>query len=186
MSYKNILSVQEKYASNSICFGCGPANKKGLRIKSFRNEEGLEMEFETSEEHQAFPGIINGGIIGTLIGIALIGIAFGAGFTLGPLIAYFGLALFNERPWGVGALASLLSLVALLLAVFVFQETRVPGRTAAKEFFSMSRTVSVLRMPAVGGLILIYFLAIFIAPSRIVSEVHIIHPREAIDISQID
>ena len=94
-------------------------------------------------------------------GMALIGIAFGAGFTLGPLIAYFGLALFDEQPWGVGAIASLLSLVALLLAVFVFRETRVPGKNAAKEFFSISRTVSVLRMPAVGGLILIYFLAIF-------------------------
>ncbi|MFQ3321035.1 MAG: acyl-coenzyme A thioesterase PaaI-like protein [Candidatus Thalassarchaeaceae archaeon] len=67
MGNKNILSVQEEYASNSICFGCGPANEKGLRIKSFRNDEGLEMEFETSEEHQAFPGIINGGIIGTLL-----------------------------------------------------------------------------------------------------------------------
>ena len=67
MGNKNILSVQEEYAPNSICFGCGPANKKGLRIKSFRNNEGLEMEFETSEEHQAFPGIINGGIIGTLL-----------------------------------------------------------------------------------------------------------------------
>ena len=94
-------------------------------------------------------------------GMALIGIAFGAGFTLGPLIAYFGLIIFNERPWGVGALASLLSFVALLLAVFVFRETRVPGRNAAKEFFSISRTLSVLRIPAVGGLILIYFLAIF-------------------------
>ena len=94
-------------------------------------------------------------------GMALIGIAFGAGFTLGPLIAFFGLTLFNERPWGVGAIASLLSLVALLLAVFAFRETRVPGRNAAKEFFSISRTLSVLRMPAVGGLILIYFLAIF-------------------------
>ena len=67
MGNKNILSVQEEYAPNSICFGCGPANEKGLRIKSFRNDEGLEMEFETSEEHQAFPGIINGGIIGTLL-----------------------------------------------------------------------------------------------------------------------
>jgi len=67
MGNKNILSVQEEYAPNSICFGCGPANKKGLRIKSFRNNEGLELEFETSEEHQAFPGIINGGIIGTLL-----------------------------------------------------------------------------------------------------------------------
>ena len=42
-------------------------------------------------------------------GMALIGIAFGAGFTLGPLIAYFGLALFKQQPWGVGALASMLS-----------------------------------------------------------------------------
>jgi|TARA_B100001996_G_scaffold381985_1_gene372645 acyl-coenzyme A thioesterase PaaI-like protein len=61
------LSVQEKYAPNSICFGCGPANKKGLQIKSFRTEKGLEMIFETSIEHQAFPGIINGGIISTLL-----------------------------------------------------------------------------------------------------------------------
>ena len=61
------MSMQEKYAPNSICFGCGPANKKGLKIKSYRNGEGLKMEFQTSEEHQAFPGIINGGIIGTLL-----------------------------------------------------------------------------------------------------------------------
>lgn len=94
-------------------------------------------------------------------GMALIGIAFGAGFTLGPLIAFFGLKLFDEQPWGVGAIASLLSFVALLLAIFFFRETRVLGRNAAKEFFSISRTVSVLRIPAVGGLILIYFLAIF-------------------------
>jgi len=94
-------------------------------------------------------------------GMALIGIAFGAGFTLGPLIAFFGLAMFDQRPWGVGALASLLSLAALLLAVFVFRETRVPGRKAAKDFFSWSRTLAVLGMPAVGSLILTYFLAIF-------------------------
>ncbi|MBU03955.1 MAG: thioesterase [Euryarchaeota archaeon] len=67
MSKSGDVSMQEKYAANSICFGCGPANKKGLKIKSYRIDEGLEMEFETSEEHQAFPGIINGGIIGTLL-----------------------------------------------------------------------------------------------------------------------
>ena len=61
------LSMQEIFAPNSICFGCGPASNKGLKIKSFRNKEGLEMEYITSEEHQAFPGIINGGIIGTLL-----------------------------------------------------------------------------------------------------------------------
>ena len=61
------LSVQELHAPSSICFGCGPANKEGLNIRSFRSESGLEMEFEPSNEHQAFPGMINGGIIGTLL-----------------------------------------------------------------------------------------------------------------------
>ena len=94
-------------------------------------------------------------------GMALIGIAFGGGFTLGPLIAYFGLAIFDEARWGVGAIASLLSLVALLIAVFVFRETSRPGSAAAKEFFSATRSLSVLRMPTVGGLVLVYFLSIF-------------------------
>jgi acyl-coenzyme A thioesterase PaaI-like protein len=59
--------VQQQYAPTSICFGCGPANKKGLQIASHRIENGLELEFMPSEEHQAFPGMINGGIIGTLL-----------------------------------------------------------------------------------------------------------------------
>jgi MFS family permease len=94
-------------------------------------------------------------------GMALIGIAFGAGFTLGPLIAYFGLALFEQQPWGVGAIASILSAVALLIAAAVFKETRNPEYKAGKEFFSLARTVEVLKMPTVGVLVLTYFLAIF-------------------------
>jgi len=94
-------------------------------------------------------------------GMALIGIAFGAGFTLGPLIAYFGLRLFAEKPWGVGALASLLSLVALVFALVVFKETRVPGNRAGRELPSAARTRAVLSMPAVGPLVLVYFLSIF-------------------------
>ncbi|HUR54106.1 MAG TPA: MFS transporter [Gemmataceae bacterium] len=94
-------------------------------------------------------------------GMALIGIAFGAGFTFGPLIAYFGLGLFAQQPWGVGVLASLLSLVALGVAAKKFKETRKEGNLAGKELFSVSKTVEVLKMPAVGALVLIYFLAIF-------------------------
>ena len=59
--------VQRQYAPSSICFGCGPANQKGLQIDSYRCEGGLEMRFTPSDEHQAFPGMINGGIIGTLL-----------------------------------------------------------------------------------------------------------------------
>lgn len=60
-------SVQDEYAPNSICFGCGPSNKDGFQIKSYRTDDGLEMEFECEEKHQAFPGVINGGVIGALI-----------------------------------------------------------------------------------------------------------------------
>ena len=59
--------VQKKHAPNSICFGCGPANAEGLQIKSYPIENGLKMTFEPEEMHQAFPGMINGGIIGTLM-----------------------------------------------------------------------------------------------------------------------
>lgn len=61
------LGVQQMYAANSICFGCGPANKEGLRIRSTRIENGLYLEYKPEEHHQAFPGMINGGIIGTLL-----------------------------------------------------------------------------------------------------------------------
>ena len=67
MSDPSGASVQETYAPKSICFGCGPANSEGLRIRSFRGENGLEMRFEPLQEHQAFPGMINGGIIGALM-----------------------------------------------------------------------------------------------------------------------
>jgi MFS family permease len=94
-------------------------------------------------------------------GMALIGIAFGVGFTVGPLIAYAGLELFQQQRWGVGALASALSAVALVVAALVLPETRNPEHRAGKEFFSVGRTLEVLRMPAVGPLVLAYFLAIF-------------------------
>ena len=59
--------VQHEYAPNSICFGCGPANKAGLQIQSHRIDNGLVMEYLPNETHQAFPGMVNGGIIGTLL-----------------------------------------------------------------------------------------------------------------------
>ena len=95
-------------------------------------------------------------------GMALIGAAFGIGFTFGPLIGYLGLEVFNQQHWAPGAAASLLSLVALLIAVRKLPETRLPGTApAGKEWFSVRRTREVLATPTVGALIFIYFLAIF-------------------------
>ena len=93
-------------------------------------------------------------------GMALIGIAFGGGFTLGPLLAYFGLALFRQQPWGVGAIASALSLVALVIAAAVFRETRPARGVPERPRSGLGRMATVLSMPGVGTLVLVYFLAI--------------------------
>ena len=61
-------SLQETYAPAGICFGCGVANEKGLRIRSFETDTGEYVaEWHSEEHHQAFPGMLNGGIIGALL-----------------------------------------------------------------------------------------------------------------------
>ncbi len=61
------LCVQERYAPNNRCFGCGPANPKGLHIRSFEDGEGLRAEWTPEPHHEAFDGMLNGGIIGALL-----------------------------------------------------------------------------------------------------------------------
>ncbi len=60
-------SLQETYAPNGICFGCGVTNEKGLRIKSFVEDDEVLCEWHAESHHQAFPGMLNGGIIGALL-----------------------------------------------------------------------------------------------------------------------
>ena len=60
-------SLQETYAPNGICFGCGVTNDKGLRIKSFADGEEVTAEWRSAPHHQAFPGMLSGGIVGTLL-----------------------------------------------------------------------------------------------------------------------
>jgi acyl-coenzyme A thioesterase PaaI-like protein len=60
-------SVQERYAPNNRCFGCGPANEKGLRIRSFRDGEELVCTWQAQPHHEAWENMLNGGICGTLL-----------------------------------------------------------------------------------------------------------------------
>lgn len=60
-------SLQERFAPDNQCFGCGPANEKGLRIRIFEAEEGLVCDWSAEPHHQAFDGILNGGICGALL-----------------------------------------------------------------------------------------------------------------------
>ena len=51
------------------CFGCGPANEKGLRLRSFQAEDpvGTVAEFIPWPEHGNGLGFVNGGIICTVL-----------------------------------------------------------------------------------------------------------------------
>ncbi len=51
------------------CFGCGPANRGGLQIKSYFAEPGTTVcRFQPTAAHSAGPpDVLNGGIIATLI-----------------------------------------------------------------------------------------------------------------------
>ena len=60
-------SLQETYAPRNTCFGCGPVNDKGLRIRSFARGDEVVAEWQPEKHHESFPGMLSGGIIGTLL-----------------------------------------------------------------------------------------------------------------------
>ncbi len=64
-------SLQETYAPKGRCFGCGPANDKGLRIRSFALDDTADAhvvcDFTPERHHEAFENVLNGGIIGAVL-----------------------------------------------------------------------------------------------------------------------
>jgi acyl-coenzyme A thioesterase PaaI-like protein len=60
--------LQERYAPHNACFGCGPANTLGLQLKSFvKDDEVTVATWQPQPHHEAFEGILNGGVIGALL-----------------------------------------------------------------------------------------------------------------------
>lgn len=61
------VGLQDRYAPANRCFGCGASNEKGLRIKSFVEGDEIVARWHAEEHHQAFEGMLSGGITGTLL-----------------------------------------------------------------------------------------------------------------------
>lgn len=85
-------SLQERYFPHLPCFGCGPANARGLQLRSYLSEASGEngevtATFTPWPEHDNGLGFLNGGIIATLLdchsAATVIHTAEGAGW--GPL-----------------------------------------------------------------------------------------------------
>jgi acyl-coenzyme A thioesterase PaaI-like protein len=61
-------SLQETYAPDSVCFGCGPKNALGLRIRSFaESDAACTCVWRPEAHHLAFPGVLNGGICSAIL-----------------------------------------------------------------------------------------------------------------------
>jgi MFS family permease len=95
-------------------------------------------------------------------GMALIGAAFGIGFTFGPLLAGVTMIFLPGHPEFAGYTASVMSLVALILAITKMPETRRPDvLSPRRNWIDLHGLFSTLQTPTVGRLVLTFFLATF-------------------------
>ena len=99
-------------------------------------------------------------------GMALIGAAFGLGFTFGPLLGVAALVLSrNEQevatsPWP-GYVAACLSFCALLLAAFLLPESLTPGsRSQRHVLFDWNSWAEALRTPTIPALLVTLFVSV--------------------------
>ena len=61
------LSIQERLYPQLTCFGCGHANDKGLKLRSYPGDGVVTAAFEPWPEHDNGFGFLNGGIIATVL-----------------------------------------------------------------------------------------------------------------------
>lgn len=95
-------------------------------------------------------------------GMALVGLAFGIGFTFGPVIGYFAVPEPGQPPgpWP-GYVASLLSAIALVMAVFLLPESLVPGKSAKKRKLGPMVVLDALKIAGVPVVLATIFIVVF-------------------------
>jgi MFS family permease len=95
-------------------------------------------------------------------GMALIGAAFGIGFTFGPLLAGLGLYVLPDRPEFAGYAAATLSLIAWTIGMAKMPETRRPDvLSPRRSWIDLHGLWATLQTPTVGVLVFTFFLATF-------------------------
>lgn len=96
-------------------------------------------------------------------GMALIGAAFGLGFTFGPLFGYLAVPEGTGDPGpGPGYAAAGLSAVALLLAIFKLPESLSPdSKPAHRHWLDLASLKGALATPSIGAILLTLFVCIF-------------------------
>ena len=73
MLSKNSPQIFQDFMPGNVCFGCGKSTKNGLHIKSYWADNFSECVWTPKNNHQGWPGIMNGGIIATIIDCHVMG-----------------------------------------------------------------------------------------------------------------
>ena len=74
--------IQDSYADEiAICYGCGRHNAHGLHIQTYWDGEEGVCHFTPQAHHTAFPGVVYGGLLASLVDCHSIGTAIAAMYT---------------------------------------------------------------------------------------------------------
>ncbi|MFO0881304.1 MAG: MFS transporter [Gemmataceae bacterium] len=94
-------------------------------------------------------------------GMALIGAAFGIGFTFGPLVGSAAMRFARDYPGAIGYTAAALSFVALFLGVMLLPETRdfAMAPSARRSWLDLHAIGQALTTATIAPIILTFFLA---------------------------
>ncbi|MBI1817412.1 MAG: PaaI family thioesterase [Deltaproteobacteria bacterium] len=82
------------------CFGCGPHNPAGLRLRFFETEDGVEVEYNVPPHLEGAAGVVHGGIQATLLDETLCMTAYAK---LGHSVVTGELSVRYVRPAPTGA-----------------------------------------------------------------------------------
>ena len=70
------LAFQDQYLdARADCWGCGRNNADGLHVKSYWDGDEAIANFTADPEHTGHKGVLNGGIIATLMDCHCMGLA---------------------------------------------------------------------------------------------------------------
>lgn len=66
--------------ADNVCFGCGTENPEGLHIHSYWDGEESICQWSSEPRYQGWEGLMNGGILATLIDCHCMGTAMAAAY----------------------------------------------------------------------------------------------------------
>ena len=83
------------FPTGGLCFGCSPSNAAGLRLRFFRDGDGVRCETTVAAIYQGAPTVVHGGIQAVLLDETCCAAAF---FSTGDFVVTGELNLRYRRP----------------------------------------------------------------------------------------